>query len=146
MGKLSERLARAHGQLADRCDTVDKCLGKIIGMAKASKSDPKPDDEDGLCGNLEKIRSAFAAGAKFHREEMTECSKISDGDLTKGTSDLVKRIEHIENTLVPTRVSAVTPNAPGVTPVPRTGMRPIGNGERPNVPTQFEKLIAIEGD
>jgi hypothetical protein len=144
MGKLSERLAKAHGNLADRCDTVDKCLGKIIGMAKASKSDLKPDDDDGLCGNLEKIRTAFAAGTKFHKEEMAECLKVSDGDLTKGTSDLAKRIEHLENTIIPTRVAGVTPNAPGVTAVPRAGQRSVPSGERPNVPVAFEKLVAIE--
>jgi hypothetical protein len=84
--------------------------------------------------------------AKDYRDAAAKCTKAAgDDDLEKGTtSDLLKRIERIENTIQPTRVSAVTPTAPGVTAVPRAGQCSIG--DRPNVPVQFEKLVAIEGD
>jgi hypothetical protein len=141
MGTMKEHLAGFHKIAMGRCDTVDKCLGKIIGMAKSAKADLKPNDDDGLCGNLEKIRQAFADGAKYHKTAMAECEKITDVEFSKAASpEFEKRLAHLENTLVPTKVSAVTPDRPG-RPVPRYGQQPI---ERPNVPIQFEKLVVIE--
>ncbi len=49
--------------------------------------------------------------------------------------------EHIENQVSSTRVSGVTPDAPGVRAVPRYGAR---EAPRPEVPLQFSKLVEIE--
>jgi hypothetical protein len=101
-----------------------------------------------------RMRDLHFAKARTHKESAEnfraaaeKCTKAAgDDDLAKvaSTSDLLKRLEHLENTIVPLRVSAVTPTAPGVTAVPRAGMRSFG--EKPTVAVQFEKLVAIEGD
>jgi hypothetical protein len=77
------------------------------------------------------------------REAAEKCKKAADDELGKNTGDLAKRLERLENTIIPTGISRVTPNAPGVTAVPRAGSRPMPS-EKPNVPIQFEKLVSIE--
>lgn len=143
MGRVSDHLKGFHKSAMERCDTVSKCVGKLAGMAKASKSDMKDGDEDGLCSTLQKISDAFADGASYHKSAMMECEKSMDVEFSKAASpDMEKRLSALENTIVPSRVSAIAPNAPGIRAVPRAGQQPIP--ERPNVPIQFEKLVAIE--
>jgi hypothetical protein len=144
MGRVSEHLKGFHKSAMERCDTVSKCVGKLAGMAKASKSDMKDADEEGLCGTLQKISDAFADGASYHKSAMQECSKADVADeLNKAaTPEFEKRLRHLEDTIVPSRVSAITPNAPGVRAVLRHGAPELP--ARPNVPIQFEKLVAIE--
>ena len=95
------------------------------------------------------LSKRHAADAEEHRNQadacdgaMAECDKVAGDELNKSASDLIKRLEVLENTVVPTRVSAVAPNAPGLTAVPRAGQRPVG--DRPVVPVQFAKLVEIE--
>jgi hypothetical protein len=78
------------------------------------------------------------------REAAEKCKKAADDELGKNTGDVIRRLDALENAVVPTRISAVTPNAPGVTAVPRAGGRPMPTQEKPNVPIQFEKLVSIE--
>jgi hypothetical protein len=85
--------------------------------------------------------------AKYHDDMMSECDKalkaLTADDLNKNASDdLVKRVTALENTVIPTRVSAVVPTVPGVTAVPRAGQRPYM--DRPIVATQFQKLVEVE--
>jgi hypothetical protein len=144
MGRVSDHLKGFHKSAMERCNTVSKCVGELAGMAKASKSDLKPDGDDGgLCGTLQKIADAFADGAGYHKDAMAECSKVTDSEFTKGASDdFIKRLEKLENTIVPSRVSAITPTAPGIRAVPRAGQREIP--ARPEVPIQFEHLVRVE--
>jgi len=81
---------------------------------------------EALAGLHEKLSSEHTAMAAHHHEQMEECSKAADADLTK---------------LVPTSVSAVAPNRPGITAVPRAGM-PVP--EKVNVPEQFAHLASVE--
>jgi hypothetical protein len=99
-----------------------------------------------------RMRDFHYSNARTHKDTAAnfraaaeKCSK-ADGtdDLSKATSDLLRRLEVLEGTIIPTKMSAITPTAPGVTAVPRAGMRSFG--EKPNVPVAFEKLVAIEGD
>jgi hypothetical protein len=132
-----------HKSAMEQCNTVSKCVGKLAGMAKASKSQLKDDDEDGIWGTLQKISDVFAAGATYHKAAMEECSKATGDEFSKGASDdLVKRIAALENTVIPTNVHAVIPNRPGITAVPRAGQREIP--ARPEVPIQFEHLVRVE--
>jgi hypothetical protein len=103
MGRVSDHLKGFHKSAMERCNTVSKCVGKLAGMAKASKSDLKPDDDDGLCGTLQKISDVFAAGATYHKAAVEELSKATGDEFSKGASDdLVKRITALENTVIPT--------------------------------------------
>jgi hypothetical protein len=143
MGRVSDHLKGFHVSAMEQCNTVSKCVGKLAGMAKASKSQLKDDDEEEICGTLQKISDAFAAGATYHRAAMEECSKATGDEFSKGASDdLVKRIAALENTVIPTNVHAVIPNRPGITAVPRAGQREIA--ARPEVPIQFEHLVRVE--
>ena len=142
MGKVADHLKSFHKHAAERHDTLHACYSKIASFGKAAKSQMKDGDGESLDDCLQKIADTHEAAAEFHRDAMAECSKIAGGDLNKGESDLLKRLEHLENQVVPSRVSAVTPNAPGVRAVLRTGQMPMS--ARPNVPIQFEKLVAIE--
>ncbi|HTC62448.1 MAG TPA: hypothetical protein VK709_06365 [Candidatus Saccharimonadales bacterium] len=143
MGRVSDHLKGFHKSAMEQCNTVSKCVGKLAGMAKASKSQLKDDDEDGIWGTLQKISDVFAAGATYHKAAMEECSKATGDEFSKGASDdLVKRIAALENTVIPTNVHAVIPNRPGITAVPRAGQREIP--ARPEVPIQFEHLVRVE--
>ncbi|MFZ0520335.1 MAG: hypothetical protein WAL95_04895 [Candidatus Acidiferrales bacterium] len=136
--KVSDHLKKFHQHAAEHHDGLAKCYSKIASFGKAAKSQMKDGDGESLADCLEKIAEHHEAAAEFHRDAMAECSKIAGDDLNKNSSDLIKRLEHLESQVVPTRVSAV---APTVTAVPRYGQQPM---QRPNVPIQFEKLVAIE--
>jgi hypothetical protein len=112
-------------------------LGKAVGddfhkCAKAEHDDMATDRE---------------TRAKYHDDMMSECDKAlkasTADDLNKNApDDLVKRVTALENSIVPTRVSAIAPENPSLRAVTRTGQRPIS--DRPAVPVQFEKLVSIE--
>lgn len=144
-GKLANHLAAFHKHAAAHHDTLHACYSKIAGFGKAAKSQMKDGDGESLADCLQKIADTHEAAAEFHRGMMEDCSKVTGDELGKSanTSDLVKRVTALENTVIPTRVSAVVPNAPGITAVPRAGARPMPS-EKPNVPVAFEKLITIE--
>jgi hypothetical protein len=112
-------------------------LGKAVGddfhkCAKAEHDDMATDRE---------------TRAKYHDDMMGECDKalkaFTADDLNKNApDDLAKRVTALENSIVPTRVSAVVPTVPGVTAVPRSGQRQFS--EKPIVATQFQKLVEVE--
>jgi hypothetical protein len=146
MRKTHAGIAGGHRATAEHYRMMSKCHGAAMGKAvagdpqhtfhKAAKEtyDAAAEDQDG--------RAAYhdAMG-----EKCEQAKKVAgDADLSKGSSDLLKRLEIVENSLVPTKVSGVAPTNPNIRAVPRAGMRDVS--ERPNVPVQFEKLIAIEGD
>lgn len=133
MSTLREHLKKAHESIATHHRTMSKCHGDAMGKAVAGN--PEHEFHKGA-------RAAHDAAADAHDQMCQECMKVTGDELNKNTADLVKRLEHLENTIQPTRVSAVAPNAPGVRAVPRAGQQPIP--DRPNVPIQFEKLVAIE--
>jgi hypothetical protein len=86
--------------------------------------------------------------AKYHDDMMSECDKalktLTADDLNKNApDDLAKRVTALENTVIPTRVSAIAPENPNLRTVTRTGQRQIGEAQ-PAVPVQFEKLVLIE--
>jgi hypothetical protein len=76
--------------------------------------------------------AAHTAAAENCAECMAEYSKVAWSDFFKSERGSPE----------PSPISAVTPNAPGVTAVPRAGQRPFT--EKPVVPTQFAKLVEIE--
>jgi hypothetical protein len=139
--RLSEHLATFHKTAAAHHGELAKCFGKLAGFGKAAKSEMKDDEGGGLADCLEKIVAAHVARAEYHKEAMAECEKAIEA------SDLEKRKR--ENRVVPSQISAVTPDAPqNVRAVPRTGGKPmpvaIQDISRPNAPLDFQKLVGLE--
>jgi len=91
--------------------------------------------------------AVHAALAAYHEGEM---KKTAAGELNKadgsapGLEDAVRAVflKMFGNALVPTAVSAVTPNRPGITAVPRAGQQPIP--AVPNVEPAFAKLVSVD--
>jgi hypothetical protein len=156
MATLREHLKKFHKTQADHQrareadhTALEECFGKLASFSKAAKSEMKDGDGESLSEHLQKIAAAHGSLAQHagscaaeHDTAMEECSKITADELNKSASDFIKRLEHLENTVVPTNISGVVPTVPGVTAVPRAGQRPVG--DRPAVATQFSKLVEIE--
>jgi len=92
---------------------------------------------------------AHTAISAFHKNAMEkavtdELNKADrPGDITATVENAVAAyFAKIGATLIPTLVSAVTPNRPGIIAVPRAGAQAIP--ERPNVPEEFLKLAEVE--
>jgi hypothetical protein len=141
MGRVADHLKKFHQHAAEHHGELAKCYGKVASFGKAAKSQMKDGEGDSLAECLQKIADMHSDASEFHKEMMAACEKVAGDDLNKGTSDLLKRLEHLENRIEPTRISAVTPTAPGVRAVPRAGQPSLS--ERPNVPVQFEHLVKI---
>jgi hypothetical protein len=67
--------------------------------------------------------------------------KFTDLGSKNSREDFETRLAKLENTIVPSRISAVTPTAPGVRAVTLHGAPNVP--ERPQVPVQFEHLVKI---
>jgi hypothetical protein len=169
MGKIQDQRQKEHSYLskqhsqtaahendrAVRHSAFGKSILKIVDMNKTRDGDSETEkclkamaaDQEALAKASGECAADHLTLSRFHAEKMDECAKATaEDELNKGTaSDLLRRLEIVEGTIVPTRVAGVVPTAPGITAVPRAGQRSVGT-ERPNVPVQFEKLIAIEGD
>jgi hypothetical protein len=119
-------------------------------MGKAVAGDPQHEfhrctkaEHDAMAADREQRASYHDTRAADCDKLMEECEKVfASGDLNKAASDVMKRLEHLEGQVVPSRVSGVAPDRPGVRAVPRFGAQPLA--ARPEVPVQFEKLIVIE--
>lgn len=142
MATMKEHLAGFHKHAMEHHETLHQCYKTLSAFGKSAKSEMKP-DQDGasLCDTLEEIAECHKAASAFHKNMMAECAKLSaGGDLSKAASeDFGARLEKLENTIVPSGVSKVTPNAPRA--VPRFGSAPM---QRPAVPLAFEHLSRIE--
>jgi hypothetical protein len=144
MRKTHAGLAGGHRATAEHHRTMSKCHGTAMGKAVAG------DPQHMFHKSAKEAHDAAAEDqdrrAAYHdqmAEDCEEAKKVAgDGDLSKGAGDLLKRLEVVESTVIPLRVHGVTPNAPGVTAVPRAGSRQMP--EKPNVPIAFEKLVVIE--
>jgi hypothetical protein len=145
MRKTHAGLSGAHRANAEHCRTMSKCHGTAMGKAVAG--DPQHMFHKSAKEAYDDAATDQDKRAEYHdhmAEECEEAKKVAgDGDLSKGAGDLLKRLEAVENTVIPSRVHGVLPNAPGVTAVHRAGSRPMPT-EKPNVPIQFEKLVSIE--
>ena len=144
MSTLRQHLKKFHETAADHHDELAKCFHKLSSLGKGAKSHMSDDAiaADELTQCLGKIAGAHQLRSAYHKEAMAECEKIAADDLNKSSSDLIKRLEHLEGQIVPTRVSAIAPNAPGIRAVPRAGAP--NAPARPEVPLQFAKLVEIE--
>lgn len=144
MGKIADHLKTVHEHLVGHHSELAKSYHELSSLGKAAKSKMRDEEivSDKITQCLGKIAATHQATAQFHKDMMGESSKVTGDELSKNGSDLVKRLEILESTIIPTKVSAITPNAPGVTAVPRAGQRAFS--EKPNVPVAFEKLVAIE--
>lgn len=144
MGTMKEHLAGFHKHAAEHHGTLHECYKTLSTFGKSAKSEMKPDkDGNDLCDTLEEIAECHKAAAAYHANAMEECSKSMDPEFSKAASpEFEKRLSAIENRIEPTRISAVAPNRPGITAVPRAGQPAFS--EKPNVPIQFSKLVEIE--
>jgi hypothetical protein len=130
MSTIRNHLAKFHQYAAESHNDLAKCFGTLAGLAKASKSKMKPDDEEdqseGLQTCFDKIADLHTDAASFHKSAMEECTKAEGDELDK---------------IVPLGVSMVAPPRDGVRPVLRAGQREIA---APEVPAQFAKLVSVE--
>jgi len=123
---------------------MSKCHGAAMGKAVAG------DAQHTFHKEAKQMHDDAASDqdqrAAYHDDMGEKCEQAKkvagDADLSKASNDLLRRLEIVENTVQPTRVSAVTPTAPGVNAVPRAGQRQFM--EKPVVPVQFAKLVEIE--
>jgi hypothetical protein len=126
---------------------LGKCLEKAADHEDAKAAECYAEHkmsglEESHHGRMGDLHKASAANL---RDCAAKCMKADDADdLTKsGTvADLAKRMTALENRIEPTRISAVTPNAPGVRAVLRHGAPELP--ARPNVPLAFEHLVRVE--
>jgi hypothetical protein len=80
----------------------------------------------------------------FHKNmmEKTTSDEMNKGAMPASIEEYVRAVVmKTLDTVMPTAVSAVTPNRPGIVAVPRAGQQPV---EKPNVPEQFAHLIKVE--
>jgi hypothetical protein len=137
---------------------LQKCLEKA-----AQCEDDHEEMEQGLADEHRNMQKSSSAGDAHHgrmadlhqhkahthgenavnfRAAAEKCTKTSDDELGKSSIAVIRRLDALENAVVPTRISAVVPDAPGVRAVPRAGQRPFTDNAV--VPVQFAKLVEIE--
>jgi hypothetical protein len=104
-----QHLVKMHEAIASHHRTMSKCHSEAMTKEAMSLDDKK---------FHKAAAAAHDEAAQAHDAMCEECSKASDAD------DLSKRGDQI----VPTRVSAVAPERPRITPVLRTGQREIAAG------------------
>jgi hypothetical protein len=120
---VREHLAHFHKSAAATHRALAEAHG--VAMAKESLGDDAQEFHKS-CADV------HAGAANWHDNAFAECSKAAEGDMNK---------------VVPTGVSVVHSAAPeGITGVPRTGSRPMPAREEPNVPLEFQKLVAIDDE
>lgn len=132
LSSMHEQSASHHGAMK-KCEMAKAALHRSMHKA-AMDAGQEHSAHDGLADQCEKAAGHHEAMESFHKAAMDECMKSVEADLNK---------------LVPTQVSAVAPTNPwGIRPVTRDGQRPMNDAPaaRPNVPIQFEKLVAVEDD
>jgi hypothetical protein len=146
------RAAAEHARgVAEHHRAMSKCHGAAMGKAVAG--DPQHTFHKEAKGHDDAAAEAHDAFAEdqdsrsaYHEQMAEECSKAAkvagDADLSKGSPELLRRLEIVEGTIIPTKISALTPTAPGVRAVPRAGQRAFA--DKPVVATQFSKLVEIE--
>lgn len=122
---------------------LGKCLDKAADYEDSKAAECYAEHkqsgmEESHAGRMGDLHKGSAANL---RECAAKCMKADEADdLSKAASeDFVARLEKLENTIVPSGVSKVTPNAPRA--VPRFGSAPM---QRPAVPLAFEHLSRIE--
>src|SRR5258708_32864415 len=78
--------------------------------------------------------------ASMEKAASDEMHKGADGSVPASLETYIRAtiMKMFGDSLVPTNVSAVAPNRPGIAAVPRAGQQPIP--ERPNVPEQLPHL------
>ncbi|HEY2545763.1 MAG TPA: hypothetical protein VGI46_06850 [Candidatus Acidoferrum sp.] len=145
-----KKAAAHHASLATHHSNIAKAAeaARTTQKAAASKSDIQGLDIEALDNFFQQFieeHSALSDECMQFAEHCADCASAkadAGGDLEKMASGpalelLVKRIETIENTIVPTGVSAIIPRA-----VTRAGQRELP--ETANVPEQFRKLVSVE--
>jgi hypothetical protein len=119
-----ELKAKIHKKMAGHFET----LGKHFQKTTATEAERDAAATlAALSSEHESLWQEHSDLAAYHQEQLKACEKAADSDLNK---------------LVPTSVSAVAPNRPGLTMVPRAGEQPVP--ARPAVPEQFAHLVKVE--
>jgi hypothetical protein len=135
MSKVSAHLEKVHSHLAEHHSNLAECFGKLADFGKSAKSEMEGGKD--LTDCLGKIATQHTATAAFHKAMASECTKAAEA------SDLEK------NQLVPTEVSAVTPDTPrNIRAVPRHGAKPFP-AQTHAVPLggiDFSKIIGVRDE
>lgn len=122
MSKVSEHLYEMHKfHHGDRGEAI---ANHQTALEKATAMEP----DGGPHTTLLKAEIARHQKAQaYHAEGMTECAKAIQDHLNK---------------LVPTNISVVVPEHPGLRAIPRAGQPAIP--AKPDVPLEFAKMFAID--
>ncbi len=76
----------------------------------------------------------------FHKAARAACAASMEAcNKSAGMEDDLNKLMPL-----PDGLSVLTPTPPGIRMVPRAGQQPIP--ERPNVPSEFEKLVTVDED
>jgi hypothetical protein len=118
---VREHLARLHKSAAAHHRTMAEIHGNVVAKAEGMEDNQKTFHE---CS-----KAAHDAAAGQHDGMAEECSKAAEGDLNK---------------LIPTGVSAIAPDRPKITPVPRLGQPAIPAAA--NVDPVFAKLFEVDDE
>jgi len=127
MSTMKEHLAGMHKKLAahhaakaeshaSRADHFNKLAAHLTKTETTEAQKDSAAILEALAGLHEEQSQEHSDMAAFHKDCADKCSKAADGDLNK---------------IVPDRVSAVTPDRPGIRSVLRHGQREIPTGIEP---------------
>jgi len=131
LSKLHEAEAGHHDHKSEHHLAIAGHYRKLASSFSKTETSEAQKDFAGLletmAGMHEVTSQKHAAHAEFHRDCAEKCNKAMDA------ADL--------NKLVPTRVSAIAPERPTITPVPRYGAPPL---HPQNVEPELVKALGLD--
>lgn len=147
-----EHIADFHRKAQEHHNEMEKChanLSKCFSsLHKESGMSDKESPHAKIAAHHERLAALHKSHAEYHEQAANGCAKAADSpDLNKRAGLEIIRDEvrkALDTMIVPMQVSGVTPDNPHFRPVTRTGQRELTPVERPPVPLELEKILAIE--
>jgi hypothetical protein len=154
MASGREHMASNHGQERSHWSEFGKGLRNVATHLRTMHKESGTAGECKPADEVDKLANLAISHSNYHGEQVEACMKAANGNLMplpEGQPFLreliIKMIgEAIGNTVVPTNVSAVTPNRPRIAAIP-SARQPLNAAPvKPNVPLEFEKMFAIDDE
>jgi hypothetical protein len=159
--KHFEKTAVHAASMAKGHHAIVATIRKALGIKKGAKADLGDLDVESLVEALEEVlehlsgmgdaSGSYAEHCQACAKEAADAEKAAGDAMNKAASgvaptaleEAVRRtfLKMYGNTLMPTAVSAVAPNRPGLTAVPRFGAP---SPAVPDVPLEFQKLVSVD--
>lgn len=149
MAAHHEALAKAHAAHAEtlktEIDTMKALSADWGGIAAKTAAAGDPPDLSKTTGIGEKFQVVTDTLVTKALEQISTSPAVAEV-LERYALEHIQKLlgDKIGDKLVPTNVSALAPNRPGLTMVPRGGQPAVP--EKPNVPLEFEKLVRVDED